>query len=197
MELLASAAELSRFLDEPVDTTRAELLLTIASGEVRAATGNDFDLVEDDELLLSGRGSPVLLLPHAPILDVTEVVEAPGSSSELVIAGPDASSPGFEWSEDGILRRIDGGIFVRRFRYYRVTCDHGFEFTPDEVKGVVLEIAGDVYLNPEGIRQETLGRYSYTVAGRDAGVGLRAAHEDALAPYAIGRRMRAGTPVGS
>lgn len=194
MELLASPAELALFLEEELDNARAELYLRLASGEVRAATGNDFDFVEDDEILLSGRGSTVLLVPHAPLVDVSELLEAFGTSSELELAGPDTSSPAFEWSEDGILRRIDGGVFRRRFRFYRLTCSHGFEVTPDEVKGVVLEIAGDGYLNPEGIRQETLGRYSYTVAGREAGVGLLASHEDALVPYAIGRRMRAGTP---
>lgn len=196
MELLASIPELELFLDEgPLDSARAGLLLTIASGEVRAATGNDFDLVEDDEILLSGRGSSVLLLPQAPVLEVVSLVEAPGSSSERELAGPSSSSPAFEWSEDGILRRIDGGIFARRFRFYLATYDHGFADTPDEVKGVVLDLAGDSYLNPDGIRQETLGRYSYTVAGREAGVGLLRAHEDALAPYVVGRRMRSGTPT--
>lgn len=191
--LLATVAELELFLDDDLDRARAELFLLIASGEVRGATGNEFSLVRGDVVLLNGTGAVALVLPQAPVLDVTEVLEAPGRNVELELAGPEADRPSYEWSESGVLRRIDGNVFARRFRYYRVTLDHGFETTPDDVRGVVLRCAARGFENPEGLRQETLGRYSYTLAGEQAGIGLYGPDVRALEPYMIGTKMRAGS----
>lgn len=192
--LLASVAELELFLDDSLDRARAEFFLTIAGGEVRAATGNDFTLTRDDVVLLDGKGSTVLLLPQAPVLDVLELVEAPGRSIEAILAGPETDRPAYEWNEDGILRRIDGKIFERRFRYYRATTDHGYLTTPDPVRGVVVRCAARAYENPEGTRQETLGRYSYTLAGEQAGIGLYGPDLRDLVPFGIGPGARLPTP---
>jgi hypothetical protein len=199
-ELLATAEDLALFLDEDLDPARAELFLRLAGGEVRAATGNGFDFVEDEEIILDGKGTPVLLLPRIPVVDVSEVVElAYAGGTELELDPTSASSPGFEWSEDGILRRLDGGHFRRRFRAYRVTYSHGFEAVPDAVVGVVIRCAARAFENPDGIRQETLGRYSYTLAGEQAGIGLYAPDLRDLAPYMIGPGARpvSGTPAAA
>lgn len=193
-ELLATVAELRTFLDDPtLDEERAEFFLQIASGEARGYTGQLFDLVEDDEVILNGRGTRILLLPELPVLAVTEVLEGYGTVDEAVIAGPLGASPVYEWDEDGVLERIDGGVFRRRRRWYRVTYDHGYEVIPDDVKGVVLRAAGRAFYSPEGVRQETLGRYSYTLAGEQAGIGLYAPDRLELDPYRFETRGRAGT----
>lgn len=197
-ELLATVPELETFLGEDLDAARAELFLRIASGEVRAATGNGFDFVEDEEIILDGRGSPVLLLPRIPVVEVTEVLElAYAGGTELALEPSSSASPGYEWSEDGILRRVDGGLFRRRFRAYQVTYSHGFTTVPDAVLGVVLSAAAHGYDSPEGLRSETLGRYSYTNAGSEAGVGLAGADLRTLHPFFIGPGARpvAGTPA--
>lgn len=191
--LLATVAELRAFLDDPtLDEERAEHFLRIASGEVRGYTGQLFDLVEDDEVVLNGRGTKVLLLPELPVLAVTEVLEGYGTADATAIAGPLAGSPVYEWDEDGVLERIDGGVFRRRRRWYRITYDHGYEVIPDDVNGVVLRAAGRAFDSPEGLRQETLGRYSYTRAGEAAGIGLYGPDRDELDPYRFETRGRAG-----
>jgi hypothetical protein len=196
-ELLATVAELRIFLDDPtLDEDRAELFLRIASGEVRGYTGQLFDLVENDEVILNGRGTRILLLPELPVLAVTEVLEAYATTDEATIAGPLDASPIYEWDEDGVLERIDGGVFRRRRRWYQITYDHGYATVPDEVKSVVLRAAGRAFENPEGIRQETLGRYSYTLAGEQAGIGLYAPDRRDLEPYRHETRGRAGTAAG-
>lgn len=188
--LLASVEELRLFLDDPtIDEDRATFLLTTASGEVRAATGLLFDWTEGDVVTLDGPGTTVLLLPEVPVAAVISVVEHPGRSSELELLEDDS----FDWSADGLLQRIDGARFSRRYRSYAVTYDHGFETIPDEVKAVVLRAAARPLNNPDNVRSETLGRYSYTLAGETAGVGLFSADLDTLAPYVIGGKMRAGT----
>lgn len=168
-------------MDDPaLDETRAEHFLRVASGEVRGYTGQTFDLVVDDEVLLAGNGSTVLLLPELPVLEVTELIEDPRDvATELV------DETGFEWSPDGIIRRIDGGVFRRRFRWYAITYDHGFEATPEDVLGVVLRVAARGLENPLGLRSETIGRYSYTVSGENAGIGLYAPDRRELDPYVV------------
>lgn len=193
-ELLATKAELDLHLDDTLDAEAAAHFLRIASGEVRAYTGNLFDFVEDDVVILNGTGSSVLLLPEAPVSAVTEVLEAAGRTTEAALAGPLETSPVWEWDDDGVLERIDGGVFARRRRWYQVTYDHGFAAVPDEVKAVVLAAAARAIRNPEGLRQETLGRYSYTVAGESAGVGLYGPEREVLDPYFVSRKMREGTP---
>lgn len=192
--LLASVDDLRAFMDdETIEEARAELLLRVASGEVRAATGLGFTYVEGDVFLLDGSGGREMLLPTAPVAGVVSLVEAPGRDLELELEEDDH----FEWSSDGILRRLDGGIFRRRFRYYRAVVDHGFEEIPPEVVGVVLRAAGRTLDNPEAMRQETIGRYSYTKAGEAAGVGLYAPDLADLAPYMIGARFRSSSSSGS
>ena len=199
-ELLATVAELRLFLEDPtLDEERSELFLRLASGEARGYTGNLFDSVEDDVVRLNGTGTSVLLLPEAPVADVSSIVQAVGLADELELDLPGPTAAGVvEWDEDGVLERIDGGVFARRRRYYAVTYSHGFDVVPDEVKAVVLRVAARGFESPDGVRQEALGRYSYTVAGEAAGIGLYAPDRRDLDPYFVSSKMRAGTaPSGS
>lgn len=199
MDLLATVPELRLFLeDDTLDAERAELFLRLASGEARGYTGNGFDWIEDDVVRLNGTGTPVLLLPEAPVADVSELVQAVGLAAELILESPVDTSPAWEWDEDGVIERIDGGVFARRRRHYQITYSHGFEVVPDEVKAVVLRVAARGFESPDGIRQEALGRYSYTLAGEAAGMGLYAPDRRDLDPYFVSSKMRAGTaPAGS
>lgn len=172
MTALASVEALRLFLDDPtLDETRAALLLDVASGEVRAFCGQSFDAVTDDEVILDGTGTRVVMLPELPVLAVSVVELGPGGARDE-LAGPEAARPAWEWSENGVLRRIDGAVWRRRFRWLRVIYSHGFDPIPDELVGVVLRVAARGVDNPEGTRQEALGRYSYTAAGESAGLGL-------------------------
>lgn len=164
--LLATDDELRQFLnDEDIDTDRAELLLGLASGLVRRYTGQLFDEVTDEALTLDGNGTPVLLLPELPVNDVASVVEDPRGDALAL-----ADDTDFEWSEKGILTRLSG-CWRRRARWYVVTYSHGYAEIPGDVKGVVLRVAARGITNPEGVRQETLGSYSYSYGGSDA-VGI-------------------------
>lgn len=199
-ELLASAGQLRTYLDlaeADLETERAELLLRIASGEVRAFTGRLFDEVVDEVRLLDGTGASTLMLPDAPVSDVAEVLEAAGTDNETELDGPGTSSPAWEWTSAGYLRRIDGGFFVRRLRWYQVTYDHGYATIPDDVLGVVLAVAGRAVGNPDGTKQEAIGRYSYTAAGDAAGIGLLEVDRTALVGWRIDGAPREGTATGS
>lgn len=159
MAPLATAEELRTFLKIPaavLDDARANVALEGVSELVRDKTGRAFDAVEDEVLEVDGNGSPSMLLPRLPVRGVTELLEDPaGAATELV------DGVGFEWSSSGIVRRIDGGIFARRLRFYRVTYAHG-EAAPWSVKLVVLRVCARAAVNPEGATQENATGYGQT-----------------------------------
>lgn len=177
---LATVDELRSFMGSAVtfDDDTAALYLRLASGEVRAATGQTYDAVIDDTVIVSGDGTRTLLLPEVPVTAVTALVDLTGPLEVPVDAGT------WEWSEHGVIRRVDTGRWARRYRAYRVTYDHGYAGAiPDVVTGVVLRMAARVIDNPEGIKQEGTGRWSMTRAGESAGIGLLPADWLALEGY--------------
>lgn len=188
-EPLATLNELRAFVGTAVDFAdeTADLYLRVASGEVRAATGQTFDAATADEVILSGDGTPVLILPELPVTAVASVVDLTGPVPGEVPADR------WEWSEHGLIRRLDGARWARRYRAYRVTYDHGYPAVPDAVAGVVLRMVARTIDNPEGLKQESTGRWSATRAGESAGIGLLPADWLALEPYTadLGVRRRA------
>lgn len=188
---LATAAELRTYLaledDELVDA-RANLILEGVSGLVRDYCRQLLTEVEDDEIRLSGKGAVTLLLPETPVTAVSSIIEDPAGEA-TGLAGPDDASPVFEWDEDGILTRLDGGVWRRRARWYEVTYSHGFADDSDElkrIKQVVLRVAARAAANPEGLTQESIGGYAPGY-GFDSSrfAALAPVDRDELAPYRI------------
>lgn len=160
MARLATAAELRSFLDQTADELpdpRAELLLDLVSGSVEAyateIAGRRFTVTDDETIRVDGSGTSILLLPGLPVTDVAAVIQDPDDTNETLAVGD------WEWSPDGILRRLNGR-WVRRFRYYAVTYSHGYDTVPDGVKLVVLRVAARATVNPEGLTQESAGGWA-------------------------------------
>ena len=147
---------------------------------------HDFQQHDDETVRLDGRGTTTLLLPAINVSDVSEIVEDPdGDSTTLDV---DA----YEWGTAGIVRRLDGGVFARRFRWYDVAMTWGYSTVPDAVQGVVARVARRGYSNPDGVSQESLGGYSYSIAATvgsagygGAGIGLLPGDLRELAEYRI------------
>lgn len=172
VDLLASAEELRRWVGlDPGDVAAlsdesATLLLEGVSGQViRYVTRNPeaTTLLAGEEpttVDLDGNGSYELLLPGAPVLAVASVVEDP-DTLETTLHDTELDVTGYiEWSRHGILRRLDGGVFVRRFRWYRVAFRFGYEAVPEDVRNLVLRVAARAFGNPEGLATEAVGGYS-------------------------------------
>lgn len=147
---------------------------------------HDFQDHADEVHRLDGKGTISLLLPTINVTDVSAIVEDPdGDATSL-----DADA--YEWNADGIVRRLDGGLFARRFRWYAVTASWGYAAVPDAVQGVVARVARRGYSNPDGISQESLGGYSYSLASTvgstgfgGAGIGLLPGDMRELGEYRI------------
>lgn len=158
MAPLVSPDELRTYLKVPaavLSNERALIALEGVSDLIRSnpRIAHTWEVVEDEVAVLDGSGSRTLLLPKLPVRDVLEVVEAPDAAAELVLA-----STSIEWSVDGRIRRLDGGVFADRLRYYRVTYKHG-EAVPAGVKLVVMRVCARAATNPEGLTSENAPGY--------------------------------------
>jgi hypothetical protein len=156
--LLITADELRTYLEmseSDLSTARAEYLIAGVSGlvleEVDRPRG--FEAITDT-IVINGHGRVVELLPVLPVIDVVSVVEDPrGAATALEI------DTAVEWSEEGILRRIDGYVFARRLRYYEVELEHGWPATPAAVKLIVSRVTARAVVNPEALATESAGGY--------------------------------------
>lgn len=75
----------------------------------------------------------------------------------------------------------------------QVTYEHGWDPVPGDIRNVVLQAAGRVFVNPSQIRSEVVGGistvYAVPVSGQALGVLLTSAEEKTLDRY----KRRAGT----
>jgi hypothetical protein len=166
---LVTPEELGDFLKIPnLDAGNAAPVIAGVSAAVRRYTGRAWEKVDDEVVRLEGNGSSSLLLPKLPVRDVSSIVEDPdGRFGTPVTLSLDVQ---VEWDETGRVRRVDGGIFLRRLRFYEVTYSHGLETgetVPGDVKLVVLRVCARGAVNPEGLAQESVTGYT-AVFGQDA-----------------------------
>ncbi len=184
--------ELDSFLGLTADATRAELARQVAQGLVRA------DLRQNVTRATYAASLPIVAgpdgywrvpLPERPVTAVSSVVV----SGDTYVLGTD-----YTW--DGVspwLRLADRTFSADPFRDVpraTVTYTAGYLVAPAAIRGVALSVAGRAYLNPGGLRTESIDDYSYTRAGSDddlAGVSLTATERRSLAPY----RVNAGSLV--
>jgi hypothetical protein len=175
MTSLATAEELQTYLGiETIEETRAELLLSAVSYEIKNFTRNTFEVFEDQQLVLDGTGTKILRLPCLEIIDITEVLE----DNELL------ESTAYEIDNISHLRRIDGNVWQARGRYYKVTLSFG-SVCPDEVKLICLRAAARGYVNPNALGSETVGNYAASFAPESRLISLSDAEKDQLRAYAI------------
>ena len=193
-------ARLGRDLTE-AEQARAQALLDDASALIRAYTGQDFDLVEDDEIVLRIQGG-VVRLPQRPVTEVSQVIALGGN---LI---PDVTV--IDWIFDGVDQiRIGEGTFIINLPAiwwdddgypgtYRVTYSHGYTQVPADVVSIACRVALRTLTAPTtqgGVTSETIGSYSYRLDAADTGLAVSLSKDDrtALARY---RRTEGMIKVG-
>lgn len=156
MASFATPADLASYLQVPsVDTYTAQLLLDLASGQIRSVTGQTIDRVTDDAVSLPAPEGNYLTLPQRPASEPT-VVEIDGDTVDFTFD----SRLGRLYAEGGWRSYgLDGSLFP-----VSVTYTHGYTTVPSEVKRVCLQAAARAFRNPEGLRSEATGTESYTYA---------------------------------
>lgn len=182
---LFTLEELASYLQTDLDTGSATIARASATALIEAYTRRSFtDQVEVIEAKRV-RGGRVTL--REPVVEVASVEAIDGATRLPTL-----------WTFDGIRTVYVGGATAiinypegTSFGTVEVTYTHGYTAAPADVKAVGLAVAGRAYSNPAGIRSETIGAYSYTLAGADddvAGSGLLAAERTVLNRYLVQSR---------
>lgn len=166
MVAFATPQDLATFLHTPVDTAAAQLALDLASGTIRAATGQKFDRVLGDSVTLDGGGTSSILLPQQPVTAVTSV-----SITDWGFFNYSYQVPALSWRLfAGRIRWVGAGGWSSGVggwsRLVTVVYDHGYTVVPDDVRQVCLTLAADTFTNPENLDQERVDDYQYRRTGR-------------------------------
>jgi hypothetical protein len=205
LDPLASISDLEDRIGTLTDAQaqRAEALLAGASARVRAYTHQNFDLTLGDTVILRPIGTD-LVLPQRPVRAVSAVAAIPGDGQ------PDITMSGWLW--DGLDHvRIGGFGWRTAIDYdlewdwvgwspetYRVTYDHGYATTPDDVVDVVCSMVNRILTAPtmaEGMASERAGPFAYQMGqgSGSPGPAVRLTQQDKDDLADAGYRRRSGT----
>ncbi|ETK36131.1 hypothetical protein [Microbispora sp. ATCC PTA-5024] len=175
---LATPANLDAYTGQSVPAAQAELALRLASGMVRRWTGQQISLVKDDTVTLAG-GRRVLYLPQRPVVVDADhpltVTELGGVGYPNLLAVDNVT---FTRLADELTRYC--GWWTDRVQ---VTYSHGYASIPDDIVGVVLDVAARSMTNTMGLRTVTIDDYTRTYANETLGTTLTQQNRDALAAY--------------
>lgn len=100
-----------------------------ACAAVRAYCGWHVAPSAQEDVVLDGSGSRVMMLPTLRLTDLTDVTDD----------GTAVDSP--EWSAAGMVRKSTGGTWSWKFRSFAATMTHGYDDCPGELLGVIAEAA--------------------------------------------------------
>lgn len=167
MVMLATAAELATHLKHPVKTAAAEQAISVSSAYVEGVTGLAFT-ARTATISLAGVHSYTLEIPLKPIRGVTAVTAAGVPVTDHVVTAAGLFHP---WGWGGPLVSVE------------MVVQYGATVTPDDIKGVVLEMAGSVYDERQGISSEGVDDYRVTYTEN-----LSPMSRSVLASYGAGAR---------
>lgn len=174
-DFLVSLSALADHLGADVSDPRVSSAARRASARFRAAVGTPITAVDSDVSLLDAHGGRSVLLPHAPVRAVHEVV----SHGQVVTD--------VEWSQDGMLYRATG--WPRGYRAVRVTYDHGYVEVPEDIQSAVLAAAVAEFSRFPGVQSMTVGGESITFATASVGAGFDA-WSQVVDSYRVGQHDR-------
>jgi hypothetical protein len=163
MTMFASVDDLADRLQTDFDTDdriRATGLLESATGIVQRAARQTFTLAVDDTVTLMPTGTNLLMLPELPVLAINAVT----------ISGDVLDAGGYMFTRSGLLYRVP--TTGRWTSLVTVDYDHGYETIPEDIVGIVTEIAARAWQNPRNVLSEQIGTYSARYALDRSSLGL-------------------------
>lgn len=166
-EYLADVDVLAARLNVPVTDPVMLAALRGASQRFRTAVGHTVSRVDNEEIVLDGDGSTVLVLPSPRVIAVHSVTV-------------DGSPVTVEWSQSGTIRYSAG--FPDAWGAVRVVYSHGWEPVPDDVAEAVMDAAEMAYHATPGLESMTVGGESL----RFASGGVTQGWADTVEAYKVG-----------
>lgn len=154
-DMFATVDELRTYAQAPdMEDATATQALELATALVQAEAGRRLLRSVTTDVLTAPR-SAYLELPEKPVHAVTGLSGVTGGVTTVL-------DPSLFWRSGTLLFDLTGW---HRYDSVTVTYDHGYDSIPEDVKAVVLGAASRFALNPQGIRSETIGQYTYQLAG--------------------------------
>jgi hypothetical protein len=167
MVQLVTAEQLASHLQQDLDRASAEQAIETASAFVESKTGLAFT-ARTATVRLPATSALELVVPLRPLRAVTSVSIGGTTYTDF--------EPG-----DGVLWRASG--WRTRFGAQRVevTVDYGFTAVPDDIQGVVREVAATIYEGRQGVASEGVDDYRANYTGE-----LSQTSKETLAAYGAG-----------
>jgi hypothetical protein len=173
MTPLASVQEFANYLQTTVANSAATLALGIATSRITTACNCRFEYIVDEEIVLPG-GSDRLTLPGQPVHSITSI-----TTTDYYDPIPYSQALGSAWIRAGATLywlgntpRVNGAPLMPYsspiWPYeVRVVYTHGYKTIPDDVRGVCLMLAAELYTAPGGVHYESIDDYAWRRADAD------------------------------
>lgn len=148
------------------EATRADTLLTLASGLIQQETKQTIALVDDDELVVRSVYDERFSLPQRPVVSIASVTLTPQQGDPITI-GPDT----YYLDRDELVRASFPIHYQQFFADWTrgwlgplwtltVTYTHGFDPVPELVAAICMEMVVRVWFNPGSVARESVGNVS-------------------------------------
>ena len=125
----------------------ADLLLDLASDEIRSVTGQQVDVVTDDTVDLEAPADAELILPQRPASEPTSVLVDGVAVTDWTF------KRGVLYRRAGWTAYDDHGVV----KDVTVTYSHGWATPPAELKRVALQAVARAMRNPDGLQRRATG----------------------------------------
>lgn len=160
--------DINEYLRIDTDDDMAIIACDAASEIVRGYADQTFTLVEDDEVVLDGTGTPLLYLPERPIVTLDSVIQR---NADLSVASAATLVSGADYilGEFGAVFLLNGAVWTEGRQNIYVTYSHGYDTVPSDVRMVALQIAARIY-DVGQVENESTGSYSATYVKGGAGL---------------------------
>jgi len=153
--------DLSDYLGEPItNTIHAQVALDSARAAVQSYTRQRIEPVTETLTLLPEHNT-VLFLPELPVSAVSSVTIGGVllAATAYYLDGP-----------IGALKRVDGASWLVRASGggpspIAIAHSHGYATIPDDIRWIVLDYAAKSFVNPVGVRSQTVGPDSVSYIG--------------------------------
>lgn len=180
---LVTVAELEAFTGQSFDSTRAAVVIDLASSAVRSWCRWHISPSLTETLMLDGSGTYTFELPSLYVTDVAEVT-VDGDPVDLDV---------IEWSRRGQIRHKHRKHFTDALGGVTVSLTHGLDCAPGTVKSAVMSAAQRAMLGDPGVQSDStrVGQLSETrtyATGSDATTGtvdLSRREMGALGPWRL------------
>ncbi len=146
-DTFATVQDLATWLQRTLadDDAAANLALEVATAAIRREAHQTISLVDDDPVVLTGNWGGSLWLPERPVLDVTAVQVTNGRVDAASWLTAETLAVGsYVWARNGLLQRASGWWGGSEASVL-VTYSHGYETIPGDIRGLCLQVAGEVF----------------------------------------------------